>query len=105
MLQRGAAAYVEHKALTLSQNILIAATEKEDVEWFVSNELLCATTWHQLPGRIPVFRFLPKPRPKRRRKPSDVSGLPLSPRPGWGQEPAIGAVPPHRTRGEMRKRA
>jgi len=73
------------KTLTPVENLLRATAEKE-YPWFATHtQLLHAMTGHKVPGWILPFRFLPKPRPKRRRKPSDVSGLPLSPRPGWGQ--------------------
>ncbi|KKZ88834.1 hypothetical protein RPHASCH2410_CH06635 [Rhizobium phaseoli Ch24-10] len=99
-------ASADAKTLTPVENLLRATAEKES-PWFTTNTPLPhAMTGHELPGWILPFRFLPKPRPKRRRKPSDVSGLPLSPRLGWGQEDAIRrAFPPHRTRGEKRKRA
>ncbi|MGO7954629.1 hypothetical protein ACC758_38320, partial [Rhizobium ruizarguesonis] len=57
-----------------------------------------------LPGRILPFRFLPKPRPTRRRQPSDVSGLPLSPRLGWGPEDAINRAFPLTGQDERRER-
>ncbi|CCM77828.1 conserved hypothetical protein [Rhizobium mesoamericanum STM3625] len=92
--------------MTPVENLLRAATEKEYL-WFAMNTpLLHAMTGHKVPGWILPFRFLPKPRPKRRRKTSDVSGLPLSPRLGWGQGSRdIFGLPPHRIRGEKRKRA
>jgi hypothetical protein len=46
--------------------------------------LLREFDWRLSPVGKNLFPFSSKQRPKRRRKPSDVSGLPLSPRLGWG---------------------
>ncbi|MBB2717514.1 UNVERIFIED_ORG: hypothetical protein GGD48_002754 [Rhizobium etli] len=92
------------KTLTPVENLLRATAEKES-PWFETNTPLPdAMTGHGLPGWILPFRFLPKPRPKRRRKPSDVSGLPLSPRLGWGQEDAIRRAFPLTGQEERRER-
>jgi hypothetical protein len=77
---------------------------KGRLPWLASNSSIVSVTWPNAPGWMSIFRFLPKPRPKRRRKPSDVSGLPLSPRLGWGQEPVVMTMVPPFAQEERRER-
>ncbi len=54
-------------------------------------------------GDLRAFLIPSELRPKRRLKPSNVSGPPLSPRFGRGKEAAVSRAPPHQKRGEAER--
>ncbi|OOG64691.1 hypothetical protein B0E45_27950 [Sinorhizobium sp. A49] len=87
----------EHRTLDSPIETIIRSLGKEGIPCFAANiTSLTAASWQKSPGMICVSQLPSKQRPKRRRKPSDVSGPPLSPRFGRGQEPSrrIARFPP-----------